>query len=413
VSVTQASTVPSHVPPDAVFNFDIYADARVTEDVQGSYAAVLEQAPDIFFTPANGGHWVIRRLADIAEVLADPEHFSAREATIPRVPSPPVLIPFNLDPPEHFPYRQALMPWFSASAVERLEPRIRHWAKLLIARVQDVGECDFIAQISAQFPVSVFMEFMGMPPDRLPEFRQLVDDYFKCVSGEDYVRVTTRIRDLMGELIDIRQREPREDLLSALSRMQVEGRPLTRDEMLSICHVLFLGGMDTVTNVLGFSFRHLAADPALQARLRSELGLIPRFVDEAVRCFGTANSVRIVRRDCERFGVQFREGDMILSALPVAGRDDRVHVEPDRFDIDRPHQGRSHLTFSGGVHLCLGHILARAELRIFAEEWLRAVPEFGLQAGASTGFRMGLVHAIETLPLVWEPSTAVDQAGAE
>jgi cytochrome P450 len=398
---TRGAIVPAHVPPELVFDFDIYADPRIGDDVQGSYAAALQGAPDICFTPANGGHWIFRRMADISEVLADPEHFSAREATIPRIASPPVLIPFNLDPPDHFPFRQALMPWFSPGAVERLEPRIRHWARALIAEVRGAGKCDFIADVAGKFPVSVFMEFMGMPACRLQEFRGLVDDYFSCVAGEDYVRVTSRIHDLMSELIEIRRREPRDDLLSALSSMQVAGRPLTGDEMLSICHVLFLGGMDTVTNVLGFAWRRLAADPALQARLRAEAHAIPRFVNEVVRCFGTANSVRIVRRDCERFGIRFREGDMVFSALPLAGRDDRVNPEPDRFDLDRQHSGRSHLTFSGGVHLCLGHILARAELRIFVEEWVREVPAFGLQPGGRTGFRMGLVHAIEALPIGW------------
>lgn len=392
---------PSHVPAHLVFDFDIYGDVRISDDVQGSYAAALSEAPDIFYTRANGGHWVFRRLDDIAEVLADPEHFSAREATIPRVPSPPLLIPFNLDPPEHFPFRRALMPWFSPKAVAVLEPRIRYWAKALIGEVREVGACDFITDIASKFPVSVFMEFMGMPAGRLREFRTLVDDYFRCVSGDDYVRATGRIRALMADLIEVRRRDPAPDLLTALPSMDVEGCPLTEEEMLSICHLLFLGGMDTVTNVLGFTYRRLAGDACLQARLRREPEAIPRFVDEAVRCFGTANSVRIVRRDCERFGIAFREGDMVLNALPVAGRDDRANAAPDRFDIDRPHNGRSNLTFSGGIHLCLGHLLARAELRVFTEEWVRAIPEFAMAAGSRTGFRIGLVHAIEALPLRW------------
>src|SRR5277367_4329138 len=173
-----ATTFPSHVREDLVFHFDIYGDARVTEDVQGSYARALSPAPDIFFSPLNGGHWIVKRLKDMREVLTDTEHFSSREATIPRVTNPPFIIPFNLDQPDNTPYRSALLPWFSGKAIQNLEPKLRYWAKQFVEAVADRGACDFIADVSARFPVYVFMEFMELPYERLEEFRAIVDDYF-------------------------------------------------------------------------------------------------------------------------------------------------------------------------------------------------------------------------------------------
>src|SRR5581483_7825072 len=96
--------IPDHISPDRVFDFDIYGDPRIKEDVQGSYAKVLEHAPDVFWTPRNGGHWIVKRFDAISEICKTPEIFSCREMQVPRVPDPPILIPLSLDPPENVPY---------------------------------------------------------------------------------------------------------------------------------------------------------------------------------------------------------------------------------------------------------------------------------------------------------------------
>jgi cytochrome P450 len=399
-TVLESSTnVPPHVPAHLVFDFDIYKDPRVTEDVQGSYAAALDNAPDIFYSPANGGHWMVRRYDAITEIVKDPAHFSVREMQIPRVANPPFFIPLSLDPPVNIPYRQALMPSFSPKAVAELEPKIRRWAVEIIEEVAQRGECDFVQDVSARFPVSVFMELMGMPIERLREFRSLADEYFKARTNEDIAKLGGRIVGLMTELIELRRREPGKDLVSRLIAMQIDGRPIKLEEMQAMCLILFLGGMDTVTNVTGFTYQTFGADPALQARLAADPALVPKFVDEALRCFGVVNTPRIVISDSDLFGVPFRTGDMVLCLLPMAGRDGKLHNNPNDFDIDRAKT--THLTFSVGPHLCLGHILARSEMRILTEEWIKRIPSFSVKSGSRHGFRIGTVQAIESLPLEW------------
>lgn len=392
-------STPPHVPEALVFDFDIYADPRVNDQVQSSYAEALKTAPDIFYTPRNGGHWMVRRIDAISEIVKDPEHFSAREMQIPRVPNPPMFIPLSLDPPENLPYRQVLMPRFSPKAVRELEPHIREWAVRIVEAVAQKGRCDFIGEVSSQFPVSVFMELMGLPLERLGELRDLADTFFNAHEAEALEATSGRILGLLGELIELRRAEPRDDLVSYFLSVDFEGRKLSTDEMLAMSFVLFLGGMDTVTNVSGFSFQMLASRPDLQARLVAHPEDIPKFIDEALRSFGVINTPRLVVKDRDLAGVPFREGDMVLCLLSVAGRDDTVNPDPDVFDIDRV-QG-SHLTFSTGPHLCIGHILARAEIRILLEEWLKRVPTFTAAAGERHGFRIGTVTAIRSLPLVW------------
>lgn len=395
-----ASTIPPHVRPEQVFDFDIYADQRIGDDVQGTYSEVLKGAPDIFWSPRNGGHWVVQRHDLIAEVVKNPTVFSAREMQIPRVENPPFFIPLSVDPPENVPYRHVLMPKFSPRSVAEMEPRMRALAAEIVTSVASKGQCDFVHDVAARFPVSVFMEVMGLPLDKLHEFRAIADTYFKARTSEEIQASSQQIFGIFRELIAFRQETPGDDLITHFLTVDMgDGRKLSQDEILAMCFVLFLGGMDTVTNVTAFSFQHLAGDPALQARLAADPSLAGRFAEEGLRMFGVIGTPRLVVQDLDAHGVSFRKGEMVLCALWQSGRDPQKLSDPDRFDVDR--KDMPHLNFSTGPHLCLGHALARTEMRILAEEWLKQVPAFRAAADVRHGFRIGTVIALESLPLEW------------
>jgi cytochrome P450 len=397
---TIAPNIPSHVRPEQVFPFDIYADPRIGITALHIFADALRDAPDIFWSPLNGGHWMVQRHDLIAEIVKNPDVFSAREMQIPRVENPPFFIPLSLDPPNNIPYRHVLMPKFSSRAVAEMEPKMRAMAAEIVDQVAGRGECDFVADVSARFPVSVFMEVMGLPLDRLRAFREIADTYFNARTNEAIHAISQEIFGIFGELIAIRRQAPGDDLITHFLTVDVDGRKLTQDEILAMCFVLFLGGMDTVTNVTGFSFQHLARDSELQARLAADATLMPAFAEEGLRMFGVIGTPRLVVQDFDAHGVAFRKGEMVLSALWQSGRDDAKLADPDRFDIDR--KDKPHLNFSTGPHLCLGHALARAEMRILAEEWLKRIPSFRAKPGARHGFRIGTVIALESLPLEWD-----------
>lgn len=397
---TLAQNVPPHVKPEQVFEFDIYADSRIGQDVQGNYAEVLKDAPDIFWSPLNGGHWMVQRYDLISEIVKNPAVFSAREMQIPRVENPPFFIPLSLDPPANVPYRHVLMPKFSPRAVAEMEGKLRAMAAEIVDEVADKGECDFVADISSRFPVSVFMEVMGLPLEKLREFRHIADTYFNARTSEDIQRISQQIFGIFTELLDYRRGSPGDDLLTHFLTVEVEGRNLSQDEILAMCFVLFLGGMDTVTNVTGFTFQHLAQDPELQARLVADPSRCVDLAEEGLRMFGVIGTPRLVVQDHDAHGVSFKAGEMVLSALWQSGRDPDKLDDPNRFDIDR--KEKPHLNFSTGPHLCLGHALARAEMRILAEEWLKRVPSFRPKPGVKHGFRIGTVIALESLPVEWD-----------
>lgn len=391
---------PDHVPADRVFEFNIFGDARFEEDVQDSYARAVADAPDIFWTPHNGGHWLVKRYDDIVAIVGEPAVFSAREMQVPRVPDPPRLIPLNYDPPESGAYRMVLMPFFAPKAINAMEPRVREIAVEVIERVGAKGACDFVDEVAAEIPVGVFMELMGMDRSRLHECRAMADNFFKSRVQEEYTVAGNAIMAELTALIAQKREHPDSGLVSHLINADMRGRKLTEDEILRTCFLLFLGGMDTVTNTTGFTYARLAQDPALQARLAADPTLIPKFVEEGLRCYGVSTTQRLVTQDCERFGLQFKEGEVISCILPISGRDDRKNPNPSAFDIDR--DSRSYLTFSSGPHLCIGHLLARLEMRVLTEEWVKRVPAFHLKPGGKRHFRTGTVIALENLPLEWD-----------
>ena len=392
--------IPSHVAPALVFDFDLYADQRYGEEAHTSFDAIQRQAPDVFWTPRNGGHWVVTRHEHIQEVVQDPEHFSARESRIPRVPNPPKLFPLNLDPPENVPYRQALMPAFSPKAVKALEERIRHWAKAIVDDVADKGRCDFVSDVSGVFPVSVFMELMGMDLARLSEFRHMAENFFAAAKNPHELQSAMgQIVGVMTGYIEEKRKQPDGALISLLVQAQINGRPFRLDELQNMCTLLFLGGMHTVTNMAGFAYWHLAERPELQAQLAADPKRINDFVEESIRLFGVVMPPRLIIKDCERFGASLREGEMLVCMLPMAGRDGRVNANPAEMDLDR--KQREHLTFSKGPHLCVGHFLARAEIRILTEEWVRRIPSFRLAPDSRQKYSVSTVLGLESLPIVW------------
>jgi cytochrome P450 len=398
------SPVPAHVSPDRVYEFDMYWDPRLMADLHGGFEEVIRDAPAPFWTPLNGGHWVITKYAQCEEVCRDYAHFSTTENQIPRVKHPQVFIPLHYDPPKATPFRQALLPAFTPKAVAPLEDKMRAWTGKFIDLVLAQGHCDFVTDVSARFPVTIFMEMMGIPLANFDRFRQLAEDFFTEHPEEEHYAINDAIYAEMDQLIDARIANPTGDLVSTLIEAKIDGRPITRDELRSMCFLLFLAGLDTVVNVMSFTFRQLAGMPDMQARLRADPSAIPGFVEEGLRLFGVVNVPRIVMQDCERFGVKFRKGDMVLALISQVGREAKENPDPLKIDPDR--KDRKLMPFSTGPHLCPGHHLARVEMRILIEEWLKRIPSFRVAADYKPEYRAGMVMALKSLPLEWDVQTA-------
>jgi cytochrome P450 len=294
-----------------------------------------------------------------------------------------------------------LMKAFAPNLMKTLEADIRAHADDLIQAVARDGRCDFMRAIAEPMPVKIFMKLVGMPLDRLDEFRIWVSNLLSP-DEERRVACLEQIHGLMDGLIRERQSEPRRDLISQLIATEVEGRRLSYDEVQGYCLLLFTAGLDTVANSLAFGMHHLAGDPALQDRLRASPELIPEAVEESLRRFGISMPPRTATRDCAFGGVQIKRGERIMLMIPAGNLDPRVFPDPIAFDIDR--ENKLHLTFNSGPHRCVGSHLARMEMRIFYEQWFAHMPNVRRDPETASRYRMGLNLALETVPIVWDVS---------
>jgi cytochrome P450 len=388
-------------PRSPVFEFDYVKDPLLQKDVHEGYWKLHETAPAVFWTPLNGGHWVLNSRASVNQVLKHPAQFTSRYVTIPATTYTPVIIPTTLDPPDHPRYRRMLHPFFEPKVIRVLEPRIVEWTNLLIDEVIDRKECEFVDAIASRLPVFVFMELMGLPLDKFNEFRTLVVSYFDAIL--DMVERGRRAEEIHGHLASLiaaRRAEPKDDLISKLLSVDFEGRKLNPEELKSICFNMFVAGLDTVVNGMTFSMRHLAGDEALRQRIIDEPTCVGSLADELLRAYSVVNTRRYVVEDVVVEGVQMRTGDPILVPTMMVGWDEQLNSCPHQVSVDRgpPRHG----AFGVGIHSCLGIHLARAELQTFYRLWFERIGHFRLaDPTAPLSMRAGTVMAIRRLNLVW------------
>lgn len=398
---TQA--VPDHVPAELVFDFDIYNPPGAAEDYQLALKKAHDQGcPDIFWTPRYGGHWILARGQDMYQVFADHEHFSSRNLTVPKSTNPPVpLMPIFSDPPDHMAYRAVISPFFAPKSVAALSQKARELAIDLIDTLKPKGQCDFVRDFAQHLPIEIFMSIVNVSSDDREQLLAWAEGMVRPEKREDVHKTLGEIFKYVGALLDQRSDSDAEDLISKVTRAKFHDRALTREEQIGMCALVLIGGMDTVVSAMSFAAHFLARSPAHRHQLIAEPELIPNAVDELLRRFPIVNQGRMVRADMEFKGVHLKAGDMVLMPTTLHGLDEREFENPleVNFRRDKPAMNS---TFGNGPHRCPGSNLARNELRIFLEEWLKRIPDFEVTPGDRAGMSSGVNGTIYYLPLSWQ-----------
>jgi cytochrome P450 len=411
LELSPAVPTPAHVPQALVHDFDMLADPGLATDPHGRYQRLVAEAPPVFWTP-RGGHWILNRHELAFEAARDWQSFSSDFPHPPEVVAMlaaagdgsrvPKSTPINMDPPAHAKYRAPLNQAFSPGAVMRLQGDIRALAAELIDRVRDRGQCEAVEALAEPLPVQVFLKLMGLPLDHQAEYRALVRRQLSTPVG-DMVTGARQLQDMAaamrGTILE-RREAPRDDLISRLWATEIDGERPTIELMEDYAVLLFIAGLDTVMNEIGFGLGHLASHPELQARLRAEPALIPVAVEELLRRYPLVQGIRRVARDLTFHGVAMKEGDRLQLGLVSANLDPRRWPDPMRVDLDR--EDKAHITFNAGPHRCVGSHLARLELQIFFEELLARLPQFRLDPDRPARFHGGLVIGVDTLHLLWD-----------
>jgi cytochrome P450 len=403
---------PAHVPDAAVYDFDMYLDPALLRDPHERVRELLRLAPPVFWTPRNRGHWVVTGHQENYTLSRDPANFTSEvvkgeQAAAKLTPKPkhighiPNATPINLDPPAHTIYRAPLQAAFSPKAMMARKEEIRALANELIDAVITQGHCDFIPAIAEPLPVTVFLKMLGLPVERLAEFRQLVHEHMAPTKSPlDYVFRQRKVADAMKDVFIARKAEPKDDLISLLWKAEIDGQPMTMELMEDFGVLLFIAGLDTVINGMGFGIRHLANNPDFQNELRANPKLIPEAAEEILRRYTFTIPVRRVAQDTELGGFPLKRDDMVMIFLPGADLDPREFPNPEVFDMKR--ENNVHIAFGAGPHRCLGSHLARVELQVLYEQILARLPTFRLDDTKPVKFHAGNIIAIDSLPIRWD-----------
>jgi cytochrome P450 len=400
-----SANVPAHVPPDIVVHFDLYDPPGANTDFHAAWKGLQDRAPDIVWTTANGGHWIVLRGKQIAEIFADYKHFSSKVIIVPRERGDQIKVkPTTLDPPMHRPYRALLNAGLSPKAVRELEPEIRTLVAATIEGFRARGQCEFIAEFAEVLPISVFMRMVNLPLGDVRFLKPWSDQINRPDGSMQPEEVMRRFADYLQPYIRSRAANPGTDLLSQIVCGIVEGQPLAEADAIELCTQVLIGGMDTVVSFLGFMMIFLARNPEHRRQLLDDRALIPAAVDEFLRRFPIVQNGRLVVTDYEFSGIAMKAGDLVILPGVLHGLDEREHADPLTVDFHR--KSGAHSTFGNGAHRCPGAMLARAELRITLEEWLERIPEFRVTPGEQPVTRGGIVGCVIKLPLQWDVTRA-------
>lgn len=399
---TTEASIPPHVAPERVVDFDYINDPGLRVDPQAAYRR-FHDGPDLVFTPHHGGHWIVTRRELMTEIFQSPERFSTFPYVIPASVSSPEPRPFTeINAPESLKFRRLLAPMMSPRAVSRFETQAREIMRGIVDEVAPAGRCDFAADVAKKLPIFIIMRWLDLPfEDRF----MLMDNVDKVLSGsspEERRLAREFTVNYVDSIVAQRREAPGEDLISILANGEVDGRRVTQIEAVSMARNLVHGGLDTVRNLMSFIAWFLARNPAHRQQLLDEPGLIPAAVEELTRWHALPCMSRSVVSDIEFHGVTLKRGEQVLMPLVLAGLDDRACEQADVVDFRRGET--RHISYGAGAHACPGAHLARIELRVFLEEWLQRIPHFQLQPDARPTTAGGVILSVRSLPLQWTPT---------
>ena len=333
----------------------------------------------------TSGEEIVLTSASAVEFAAKkPEIFSSARA-FDRLGSPVPLVPIAIDPPDHTRFRRMLDPFFSPKKMAEREPELRRQAGELIDAIVAKGECDVVADLATPFPSQVFLTLFGLPMadrDRLVRWKDSILEFTDPGSADATPEVLAHALELFTYLTEhIAERRANTtggDMLTQLMLNSEDGG-MSDNEILGLCFMFVLAGLDTVTSAVGFSLAKLAGYADLRHRISNDYSLIPAFIEDMLRVDGPVPfAPRVTTEEVEVAGRVVPKDSTVMLSYGSSARDPRRYQDADNVHLDSK---AVHFAFGRGPHRCLGSHLARLELRLILEEWHTRIPEYTLADG--------------------------------
>ncbi len=370
----------------------------------------LRETCPVAWSEHYGGFWVLSDYEGNHEVLKHQEIFTSerwpeddgygrQSIPVSGLGNSPLTLPLELDPPAHTPVRQLLNPLLSPNASRAMGPSIARWTTSHIDAVIESGECDLVYDITSPVPAHITLEWLGFPLEHADLASYAFHDMLGCAPGTELfnraLHSIVRIQEILQATVAARRADPRDDVISHLTRQELNGEPVDDGTIVGLCTVLVGGGVDTTTSLTSSALVHLNRDRHLRRRLIDEPELLIPATEEFLRHYAPlATIARTTRQDTELRGCPVRAGDPILISRHSANYDAKQFEEPERFIPDRfPNR---HVSFGLGVHRCVGSHLARLMFQEMITQILRRMPDYEIDETTITpypdrGFAQGWV----------------------
>lgn len=348
----------------------------MAEDRGVGWAAMRDVGPVVLM---NGYYYLTRR-DDVLAALRDPELFSSKKA-FDSLGSPLPLVPIAFDPPEHTRFRKILQPFFSPHTLSAMLPLLQQQAIDIVEAAAAKAECEVMADVAIPYPSQVFLTLFGLPledRDRLVGWKDAVIDLAErpTLEGVD-ATPALELFSYLTEAIQTHRENPGDDILS---KVLTGDDPLDDAEAIGLGFLFVLAGLDTVTSAMSMALLELARDAELRRMVREDGEQVKVFIEEIVRLEPPAPVLpRMTTREVTIGGITLPAESPVRLPIAAINRDDSDEISANHVVMDG--KVHKHWGFGGGPHRCLGSHLARMELTLIINEWLRRVPDFELAPG--------------------------------
>jgi cytochrome P450 len=377
-----------------------YDDAPMETDRTDGWRFIREGG-DVF--QSKDGVWYLTSPEAVQFAHRNPKIFSSASA-FDGLMSPVPLIPIAIDPPDHKRFRRILDPMLAPRVIDEMQDELRMQVRELIGAFADKGSCDVVADLGRLYPTQVFLTLFGLPVSDRDQFIGWAETIVEGgevdggLPGPEVIEAATLLFGYLQGFIQEKRENPGEDMLSRVLALDGEDA-WTDEEVLGLCFLFTIAGLDTVTSAIGFLMLHLSRRPDLRHEIARDDSVIDRVIDEVLRLeLPAPTTPRVTTQDVEVCGKLIPAGSRAALVLATANRD--VSRFPAGNEIDLDPANRGHLSFGGGIHRCLGSHLARRELRLVVEEFHKAIPDYEVVSGVEPKvvWPSGTLH-LSSLPL--------------
>jgi hypothetical protein len=357
-----------------------------------------------------GGTWLPTTHELVSQIAYDTEHFTSRAVVVSEArPGPddlPAPIggapPITSDPPFHNLARRILLPAFAPKKIEALEPSTRALCSELLDRLEGRDVVDAAVDYAQHIPLMVIANMLGFPSEDADYFRQIIHQVIEegvNLAADDEHRRDQELgfEAYFDRQIEDHRQHPRDDLTSFLLNAELDGQPLIHEHVRGTMLLILVAGIDTTWSAIGASIWHLAQHAEHRRQLVEQPEIVPFAIEELLRAYAPVTMARMVAKDVEIAGRQLHEGDWVLLPFPSANRDPAFFERADEVVLDR--EVNRHSAFGLGIHRCLCSNLARMELTVAIEEWMRRYPDFELVDPAAVTWSTGQVRGPRSIPV--------------